>query len=63
MHLGSDFFHKTYEMLALFLMRSCLWRWGAWWVSYRAKRVCEVGRVALIEVRVVFGLQNRGKLA
>lgn len=48
-------------MLALFLMRSGLWRWGAWLGSYRAKCVYEVGRVALIEVRVVFGLQNHRK--
>lgn len=35
-----------------------MWWWGAWFGSYLAKRICEVGKSALFEVRLIPGPQN-----
>ena len=50
------FFNGTYPLLPLFLLRSCMWLWGVWLGRSVAKRVCEVGRSAVFEVYLVFGL-------
>ena len=52
------FLCRTYYMLPLLLLRQGLWRWDAWLGRYLAKRVCIVGRSALVEVRLVLGVEN-----
>ena len=52
------FFHGRCDMLSLLLLRCFMWLWGVWLERSMPKRVYEVVRSALFEVRSSFGPQN-----
>ena len=58
---GLWYVHGKCDKLPLLLLRSSMWLWGVWLGRSVAKRVDEVGRSALFEVRLSFGPETRAQ--